>query len=129
MLATARIVSGKWTLLILRDLAAGPCRFTQLERSLARDQPQDALPAAAGLEEEGIIAREVYPEAPPRVEYRLTAKGRDIGPIVDAMRAYGEQWLAVDCADGLRLPALARLQETAWIKDLAVAKDSSRRGG
>jgi len=106
VLATARIVSGKWTLLILRDLAAGPCRFTQLERSLAGISPRTLSQRLRGLEEEGIIAREVYPEAPPRVEYRLTAKGRDIGPIVDAMRAYGEQWLAVECEDPSVAPAL-----------------------
>lgn len=109
VLATARIVSGKWTLLILRDLAAGPCRFTQLERSLAGISPRTLSQRLRVLEEEGIIGREVYPEAPPRVEYRLTAKGRDIGPIVDAMRAYGEQWLAVDCAE----PANARPLQVA----------------
>lgn len=106
VLATARIVSGKWTLLILRDLAAGPCRFTQLERSLAGISPRTLSQRLRALEEEGIIAREVYPEAPPRVEYRLTPKGRDIGPIVDAMRAYGEQWLAGDCAESAAAPVL-----------------------
>ncbi len=94
MLATARIVSGKWTLLLLRDLAVGPCRFTQLERSLEGISPRTLSQRLKVLEDEGIIEREVYPEAPPRVEYRLTPKGRDIVPIVEAMRAYGELWLA-----------------------------------
>lgn len=98
MLATARIVSGKWTLLLLRDLATGPCRFTQLERSLEGISPRTLSQRLKALEDEGILEREVYPEAPPRVEYRLTEKGRDIVPIVDAMRAYGEQWLARDPA-------------------------------
>jgi DNA-binding HxlR family transcriptional regulator len=102
VLATARIVSGKWTLLLLRDLAAGPCRFTQLERSLEGISPRTLSQRLKALEDEGIIDREVFAEAPPRVEYRLTAKGRDIGPIVEAMRAYGEQWLA---ADAPRTPA------------------------
>ena len=47
-----------------------------------------------------MIEREVYPEAPPRVEYRLTSKGRDLAPIVQAMRLYGEQWLAANCVNG-----------------------------
>jgi DNA-binding HxlR family transcriptional regulator len=102
VLATARIVSGKWTLLLLRDLAAGPCRFTQLERSLEGISPRTLSQRLKALEDEGIIDREVFAEAPPRVEYRLTAKGRDIGPIVEAMRAYGEQWLA---AGAPRTPA------------------------
>ncbi len=100
VLATARIVSGKWTLLVLRDLAAGPCRFTKLERSLCGISPRTLSQRLRVLEEEGVIARQVYAEAPPRVEYRLTAKGRDLAPIVQAMRLYGEQWLAADCANG-----------------------------
>ena len=97
VLATARIVSGKWTLLVLRDLAVGPCRFTQLERSLCGISPRTLSQRLRVLEEEGVIARQVYAEAPPRVEYRLTSKGRDLAPIVEAMRLYGEQWLAADC--------------------------------
>jgi DNA-binding HxlR family transcriptional regulator len=100
VLATARIVSGKWTLLVLRDLAVGPCRFTQLERSLCGISPRTLSQRLRVLEEEGVIVREVYPEAPPRVEYRLTTKGRDLAPIVEAMRLYGEQWLAADCVHG-----------------------------
>ena len=99
VLATARIVSGKWTLLVLRDLAAGPCRFTQLERSLDGISPRTLSQRLKALEDEGILEREVYPEAPPRVEYRLTEKGRDLVPIVDAMRAYGRDWLRGDCAE------------------------------
>lgn len=107
VLATARIVSGKWTLLVLRDLAAGPCRFTQLERSLSGISPRTLSQRLRVLEEEGVIAREVYPEAPPRVEYTLTPKGRDLAPIVEAMRLYGEQWLAADCEHNTaaRIPA------------------------
>lgn len=100
VLATARIVSGKWTLLVLRDLAAGPCRFTALERSLSGISPRTLSQRLRVLEEEGVIARTVYPEAPPRVEYQLTSKGRDLAPIVEAMRLYGEQWLAADCVNG-----------------------------
>lgn len=109
VLATARIVSGKWTLLVLRDLATGPCRFTQLERSLCGISPRTLSQRLRVLEEEGVIAREVYPEAPPRVEYRLTAKGRDLVPIVEAMRLYGESWLSSDqvLISGDRIPAVA----------------------
>ncbi len=103
MLATARIVSGKWTLLLLRDLAVGPCRFTQLERSLEGISPRTLSQRLKVLEDEGIIQRKVYPEAPPRVEYRLTPKGRDIVPIVEAMRAYGELWLASEVGQAARV--------------------------
>lgn len=98
VLSTARIVSGKWTLLMLRDLAAGPRRFSELERSLVGISPRTLSIRLRSLEEEGIVKRREYAEMPPRVVYRLTAKGLDLVPIVDAMRAYGRQWLAdEDC--------------------------------
>ena len=105
MLATARIVSGKWTLLILRDLAGGPCRFGELERSLAGISPRTLSCRLRALEEEDILERRVYAEVPPRVDYRLTDKGRDLVPIVDAMRAYGRDWLGGDCEPAERAPA------------------------
>ena len=113
VLATARIVSGKWTLLVLRDLGVGPCRFTQLERSLCGISPRTLSQRLRVLEDEGVIAREVYPESPPRVEYRLTSKGRDLAPIVQAMRLYGEQWLAADCLHSTadRIPAAVTVPE------------------
>jgi DNA-binding HxlR family transcriptional regulator len=99
VLCTARIVSGKWTLLMLRDLAGGPRRFSELERSLVGISPRTLSIRLRSLEEEGIVERREYAEMPPRVVYRLTAKGLDLVPIVDAMRAYGRQWLAdEDCS-------------------------------
>jgi DNA-binding HxlR family transcriptional regulator len=101
VLATAQIVSGKWTLVMLRDLAEGPRRFSELERSLAGISPRTLSIRLRALEDEGIVERREFPEMPPRVEYRLTAKGAALAPIVDAMRDYGARWLAEDCADGL----------------------------
>jgi DNA-binding HxlR family transcriptional regulator len=99
VLSTARIVSGKWTLLMLRDLAAGPRRFGELERSLEGISPGTLSLRLRSLEEEGILERHEQAEMPARVVYRLTEKGRDLVPIVDAMREYGRQWLAdEDCA-------------------------------
>lgn len=93
VLATARIISGKWTLLLLRDLADGPCRFSELERSLSGISPRTLSIRLRSLEEEGIIERREFAEMPPRVEYRLTAKGSHLVPIVDAMRHYGSEFL------------------------------------
>jgi DNA-binding HxlR family transcriptional regulator len=97
VLATARIVSGKWTLLVLRDLAAGSCRFTQLQRSLAGISPRTLSQRLRALEEEGIIERVEHPDMPQRIDYLLTEKGRDLVPIVEAMRAYGGRWLHTEC--------------------------------
>jgi DNA-binding HxlR family transcriptional regulator len=106
---TAQIVCGKWTLLLVRDLAAGCSRFCELERSLSGISPRTLSLRLRALEEEGIVERHTFAEVPPRVEYALTEKGRALLPIVDDMRAYGEHWLAEECAEQRTLgdPALA----------------------
>lgn len=94
---TAEIVSGKWTLLIIRDLATGPRRFCQLERSLAGISPKTLSDRLHGLESEGIVSRKTFGEVPPRVEYSLTPKGSDLAEVIEAMRAFGTHWLMNDC--------------------------------
>lgn len=98
MCRTAEIVCGKWTILLVRDLAEGRSRFCELERSLAGISPRTLSLRLRALEEEGIVERHTYPEVPPRVEYALTEKGMALLPIVDGMRDYGEQWLGGECA-------------------------------
>jgi DNA-binding HxlR family transcriptional regulator len=109
---TADIVCGKWTLLVIRDLAEGRSRFCELERSLHGISPRTLSLRLRGLEEEGIVERQTFPEVPPRVEYALTPKGRALVPLIEDMRTYGREWLGVDCddveADELEpVPALA----------------------
>jgi DNA-binding HxlR family transcriptional regulator len=101
---TAEIVCGKWTLLLVRDLAEGCSRFCELERSLAGISPRTLSLRLRALEEEGIVQRHTFPEVPPRVEYALTEKGRALLPIIDDMRAYGEGWLVAgaDCREPAR---------------------------
>lgn len=96
---TAEIVCGKWTLLVIRDLADGRSRFCELERSLRGISPRTLSLRLRALEEEGIVERHTYPEVPPRVEYALTDKGRALLPLIEDMRAYGREWLRADCPD------------------------------
>ena len=96
---TAEIVCGKWTLLVIRDLAEGRSRFCELERSLHGISPRTLSLRLRALEEEGVVERQTFPEVPPRVEYALTDKGRALVPLVEDMRAYGLQWLFEDCAE------------------------------
>jgi DNA-binding HxlR family transcriptional regulator len=90
---TAEIISGKWTLLIIRDLAGGRSRFCELERSLEGISPRTLSLRLRALEAEGIVDRRTYPEVPPRVEYRLTTKGEALVPLIEQMRRYGREWL------------------------------------
>ncbi len=96
---TAEIVCGKWTLLVIRDLAEGRSRFCELERSLQGISPRTLSLRLRALEEEGIVERQTFPEVPPRVEYVLTPKGRALAPLIEDMRTYGRQWLGADCAE------------------------------
>src|SRR5664280_3642633 len=85
---TAQIVCGKWTLLVIRDLADGRSRFCELERSLAGISPRTLSLRLRALEEEGIVQRQTFPEVPPRVEYVLTNKGRALVPLIEDTVSY-----------------------------------------
>ncbi len=92
----AEIISGKWTLLVIRDLADGSRRFCELERSLEGISPRTLSLRLRALEEHGIVERKTYPEVPPRVEYALTSKGEALVPLIEDMRSYGRRWLFED---------------------------------
>jgi DNA-binding HxlR family transcriptional regulator len=89
----AEIISGKWTLLVIRDLTDGSQRFCELERSLEGISPRTLSLRLRALEDQGIVERRTYPEVPPRVEYALTEKGKALVPLIEDMRTYGRRWL------------------------------------
>ncbi len=91
--ATADLICGKWTILVIRDLSGGRSRFCELERSLTGISPRTLSLRLRALEEEGIVVRKTFPEVPPRVEYSLTAKGEALLPLLEDMRRYGREWL------------------------------------
>ncbi len=120
---------GKWTLLLVRDLAEGCSRFCELERSLAGISPRTLSLRLRALEEEGIVERHTYPEVPPRVEYSLTDKGRALLPIVEGMRSYGTHWLS-DEARGRRPPSPSQRRsrlEPDRVADDVAARRACRR--
>jgi len=94
--ATADIICGKWTILVIRDLTEGRARFCELERSLSGISPRTLSLRLRALEEQGIVERHTYPEVPPRVEYSLTTKGEALVPLIEDMRRYGREHLGVD---------------------------------
>jgi len=96
--ATAEVICGKWTILVIRDLADGHSRFGELQRSLEGISPRTLSLRLRVLEEQGIVERHTYPEVPPRVEYSLTEKGEALLPLIEDMRSYGREWLSAACA-------------------------------
>jgi DNA-binding HxlR family transcriptional regulator len=103
----AEIISGKWTLLVIRDLADSSSRFCELERSLEGISPRTLSLRLRALEAHGIVERRTYPEVPPRVEYALTAKGKALVPLIEDMRTYGERWLVEGRRRSARQPVAA----------------------
>ena len=86
-----RVLDGKWSVLIIRDLLSGPKRFTELRTSLGMGSPKTLTERLRTMEAQGIVERTVYPEVPPRVEYRLTPYGETLRSVIDALRAWGEE--------------------------------------
>ena len=93
--ACAEIIGAKWTALLVHDLSEGPRRFSELRLACPGISPRTLSERLRALEYEGMIVRRSYAEAPPRVEYELTAKGRALLPIIDAMRRFGHEWLSI----------------------------------
>ena len=86
------VIGEKWTLLILRDLTRDPSRrFQDLIESLHGCAPNTLSARLASLEEQGLVERRLYEQHPPRMEYVLTAKGREVRPVLKALKAWGEK--------------------------------------
>ncbi len=90
---TISVIGPSWTCLILRDFFVhGPRRFQQLQDALKGIAPNTLSERLRTLEENGVLERRFYSMSPPRAEYVLTAKGRELGPIVRAMRDWGRKY-------------------------------------
>ncbi len=90
-----KVLDGKWTLLILRELFTGTKRFGELRSVLQGISAKTLTERLRSLEEQGILSRTVYPEVPVRVEYTLTDYGQTLWPVIDALREWGEKWAVV----------------------------------
>ncbi len=90
--AAAELLGDAWTLLLVRDLSNGPRRFKELEASTGIS-PRVLTDRLRALVSQGVMTRTMFPEIPPRVQYELTDKGRDILPLLDVLRSYGDKWL------------------------------------
>ena len=88
---TAEIIGSKWTALVVHDLSEGPRRFSELERSCPGISPRTLSDRLRGLEREGIVVRREG--ASSRGSYELTQKGKDLLPVIEAMRGFGHAWL------------------------------------
>jgi DNA-binding HxlR family transcriptional regulator len=89
---TLRVIGGKWKVLILYYLYSETRRFNELRRLLPQVTQQMLTTQLRELERDGVIARRIYPQVPPKVEYSLTDLGRSLEPILLQMVEWGERY-------------------------------------
>jgi DNA-binding HxlR family transcriptional regulator len=89
---TLDLIGERWTILILRDLVRfGPRKFQDFEHSLTRISPNTLSTRLKRLEDAGIVERRFYEQHPPRAEYLLTEKGKELRPVLKALLEWGER--------------------------------------
>jgi len=86
------LVGDKWTLLIVRDLAAGPRRFVELQRVLPGISTEQLRSRLNRMVADGMLTRQRYREVPPRVDYELTERARELMPILGELARWGYAW-------------------------------------
>ena len=89
--AAADLLERRWQLSILYAALTGALRFNEFAEAVAGISPRMLSERLRDLEAAGLVARSVLPTSPPTVEYRLTDKGRRLGPLIEAMRDYANQ--------------------------------------
>jgi DNA-binding HxlR family transcriptional regulator len=85
-------VGDKWTLLIIRDLASGPRRFVELQRTLPGISTEQLRSRLNRMVADGLLTRQRYREVPPRVDYELTERSQELAPVVGALARWGYDW-------------------------------------
>jgi DNA-binding HxlR family transcriptional regulator len=127
------LIGEKWALLAIREISFGNRRFNEIARNTGA--PRDRLAARLhGLVDAGILERREYQSSPPRAEYHLTAAGRDLTPVLQALVAWGDRWVSGEppatlmhgdheldpvricrrCGTDAATPASVRVNSPAW---------------
>jgi DNA-binding HxlR family transcriptional regulator len=90
--AALAILGNKWTALIVKELSEGCARFSSLEQALPGISPRTLSQRLDDMENCGLITKRSFAEVPPRVEYTLTSKGKDLLPILKSMADWGDKY-------------------------------------
>jgi DNA-binding HxlR family transcriptional regulator len=87
------LIGNKWKLLILRNLLVAPARFMELKKGIIGISSKVLTDNLRAMEEDGLVIRTIYPEVPPKVEYRLSNLGESLRPIIKDMEKWGLDYL------------------------------------
>lgn len=93
--AALDLIGGKWKGVIVFHLLDGTLRFNALKRHMPGVTQRMLTKQLRELEAAGLVLRTVYAEVPPRVEYRLSAAGQRLGPVIAALKTWGEEHLRI----------------------------------
>ncbi len=129
------VVGDKWTLLIVRDLSGGPRRFVELQRVLPGISTEQLRSRLNRMVADGLLTRRRYREVPPRVDYELTPRARDLLPVVGELARWGLVWTWGAPRPGERIdvgaifraaPGLVRMAGRSATVELTVALPDGR---
>ncbi len=105
------LVGDKWTLLIIRDLSPGPRRFVELQRVLPGISTEQLRSRLNRMVADGLLTRQRYREVPPRVDYELTTRAKQLLPVLGALGRWGYDWAwtAPRDAEAIDIGAILRI--------------------
>ncbi len=105
------LVGDKWTLLIIRDLSPGPRRFVELQRVLPGISTEQLRSRLNRMVADGLLTRQRYREVPPRVDYELTTRAKELLPVLGALGRWGYDWAwtAPRDAEAIDIGAILRI--------------------
>jgi DNA-binding HxlR family transcriptional regulator len=131
-------VGERWTLLVIRDLLPGPRRFQDLQASLPGIAPNILSERIKRMEAHGLVEHRLYSDHPPRAEYALTDKRRELGLVVGALAQWGSHHVYPqhalvheDCGHAVKLvyycPECGRRVQGAGVKLARAARRRARQ--
>jgi DNA-binding HxlR family transcriptional regulator len=85
------VIGGMWKTLIIRELMNGTRRYSEIHRALEPVTHKMLAQQLRDLENDGVVLRKVYPQVPPKVEYSLSPLGKELIPLMGAMKLWGER--------------------------------------
>lgn len=91
-----QLLGKRWVGVIIRVLSDGPMRFNEMAERIPHISQKVLSERLKELEDQGILVREVYPESPVRIEYRLTEKGEAIKPVLDEVQSWADKWVGLE---------------------------------
>lgn len=113
---TISMLSSKWKILIMRELLKGTERFSDLKKNVVGVSQKMLTQSLREMESDGLVGRKVYPEVPPRVEYKLTSVGESMRPVISLLDSWGTKYLEDNDPEYIKERFNIDLTENNWMK-------------